>query len=211
MEIAVKPTVSCGILLLLGCCIVRPAMADVYGYVDGEGTTYLSNVPSDQRYQVLVSEERPSNVSVLRRTERRLATPGTMAAKAGYQDMVEQVAKSNGLEAALLHAVISVESHYNAQAVSKKGAAGLMQLMPATARRYGVADAFDPVQNLQGGAKYLRDLLALFNSDIGLALAAYNAGENAVMRYGNRIPPFRETKDYVPRVLGFYRKYQAEL
>ena len=211
MEIAVKLTVSCGILLLLGCYVVRPAMADVYGYVDGEGTTYLSNVPSDQRYQVLVSEERPSNVSVLRRTERRLATPGTMAAKAGYQDMVEQVAKSNGLEAALLHAVISVESHYNAQAVSKKGAAGLMQLMPATARRYGVADAFDPVQNVQGGAKYLRDLLAMFNSDIGLALAAYNAGENAVMRYGNRIPPFRETKDYVPRVLGFYRKYQAEL
>ena len=206
-----KLTVSCGILLLLGCYVVRPAMADVYGYVDGEGTTYLSNVPSDERYQVLVSEERPSNVSVLRRTERRLATPGTMAAKAGYQDMVEQVAKSNGLEAALLHAVISVESHYNAAAVSKKGAAGLMQLMPATARRYGVADAFDPVQNLQGGAKYLRDLLALFNSDIGLALAAYNAGENAVMRYGNRIPPFRETKDYVPRVLGFYRKYQAEL
>jgi soluble lytic murein transglycosylase-like protein len=106
--------------------------------------------------------------------------------------VVEEVSRAYGLESALLHAVISVESSYNPKAVSKAGAAGLMQLMPGTAKRYGVADAFDPAQNLRGGANYLRDLLKLFDSDVSLALAAFNAGEDAVMRYGNRIP-YRET------------------
>jgi soluble lytic murein transglycosylase-like protein len=95
--------------------------------------------------------------------------------------------------------------------VSGKGAAGLMQLMPDTAKRYGVADRFDPRQNLEGGARYLRDLLRLFDNNVSLALAAYNAGENAVARYGNRIPPYRETLNYVPRVLDFYQRYQTGL
>jgi len=110
----------------------------------------------------------------------------------------------------LLHAVISVESRYKPDAVSKKGASGLMQLMPGTARHYGVIDALDPVQNINGGAKYLRDMLFLFNGDMSLAVAAYNAGESAVVRHGNRIPPFRETMNYVPKVLNFYREYRAD-
>jgi soluble lytic murein transglycosylase-like protein len=85
-----------------------------------------------------------------------------------------------------------------------------MQLMPATARRYGVSNRFDPAQNLAGGAQYLRDLMLLFNSDKRLALAAYNAGENAVLKYGRQIPPYRETAQYVPRVLGFYQRYQTD-
>ena len=85
-----------------------------------------------------------------------------------------------------------------------------MQLMPGTAKRYGVADPFDPVQNLNGGAKYLRDLLNMFSSDMSLALAAFNAGEGAVVKYGNRIPPYRETVRYVPRVLDYYRRYRAD-
>jgi len=120
------------------------------------------------------------------------------------------VAKTYGLDSALLHAVISVESSYRSNAVSRKGAAGLMQLMPVLARHYGVANPLDPVQNLHGGAKHLRHLLKAYKNDVSLALAAYNSGETAVARHGKRIPPFRETTSYVPRVLGFYRKYRAE-
>lgn len=132
-------------------------------------------------------------------------------AKASYQKIVDDAARSYGLDSALLHAVISVESRYDPKVVSRSGAIGLMQLMPETATRYGVTDSFDAVQNLHGGAKYLRDLLHMFNNNVSLALAAYNAGENAVIRYGNRIPPNRETRKYVPKVLGYYRKYRKEL
>jgi soluble lytic murein transglycosylase-like protein len=125
--------------------------------------------------------------------------------------LVDEVSRTYGLESALLHAVISVESRYNPKAKSRKGAAGLMQLMPGTAKRYGVTDRFDPLQNLEGGARYLRDLLRMFDNNVSLTLAAYNAGEHAVAKYGNRVPPYRETRDYVPRVLDFYRQYQAGL
>ena len=97
------------------------------------------------------------------------------------------------------------ESAYRADAVSSKGAVGLMQLMPATAERYGVRNRRDPAQNLSGGSQYLRDLLVMFDNDLQLALAAYNAGENAVIRYGHKIPPYAETQGYVRKVIGFYR------
>ncbi|HYQ92338.1 MAG TPA: transglycosylase SLT domain-containing protein [Candidatus Competibacteraceae bacterium] len=122
---------------------------------------------------------------------------------------IQQVAVAYQLEPALLHAVISAESAYNPQARSPKGARGLMQLMPDTARRFGVSDPYDPTDNLQGGARYLRWLLDLFN-DLRLALAAYNAGEGAVQRYGNSIPPYPETRTYVQRVLEFYRYYRGQ-
>jgi soluble lytic murein transglycosylase-like protein len=121
--------------------------------------------------------------------------------------MVNKIARTYGLESALLHAVISVESRYSPNAVSKAGAIGLMQLMPDTAKRYGVVDPLDPLQNLRGGARYLRYLLKKYNNDRNLALAAYNAGEASVAKYGNQIPPYPETTNYVPRVMGYYRKY----
>ena len=120
---------------------------------------------------------------------------------------IQQVAATYHLEPALLHAVISAESAYNPQARSPKGARGLMQLMPATARRFGVSDPDDPTDNLHGGARYLRWLLDVF-TDIRLALAAYNAGEGAVQRYGNTIPPYPETRTYVRRVIEFYQQYR---
>ncbi len=129
--------------------------------------------------------------------------------KAEYGAVIEEIARTYALEGALIHAVVSAESAYNARAVSKKGAAGLMQLMPETAQRYGVTDRFDPVQNLHGGARYLSDLLKMFSGNMSLALAAYNAGENNVVKYGNQIPPFQETKAYVPKVLDLYRRYQG--
>ncbi|MFO1433063.1 MAG: lytic transglycosylase domain-containing protein [Candidatus Competibacteraceae bacterium] len=122
---------------------------------------------------------------------------------------IQQVAVTYQLEPALLHAVISAESGYNPQALSKKGARGLMQLMPATARRLGVSDPDDPTDNLQGGARYLRWLLDRF-TDLRLALAAYNAGEGAVQRYGNTLPPYPETRTYVRRVLDFYDDYRRK-
>jgi len=105
----------------------------------------------------------------------------------------------------LLRAVIVVESGFNPRAVSKKGAVGLMQLMPATARQYGAENAYDPKQNVHAGARYLRSLLDRYGADLKLVLAAYNAGEDAVNRNGGRIPPYKETLAYVPRVLKIYQ------
>lgn len=194
--------------LLLGCAQCGPAGADIYAYTADNGSVSLSNVPTDERYTVLIAAPEPV-VVVAPVVAARKAISG-LARKAGYDQVVDEVSRTYGLESALLHAVISVESRYNPKAVSRKGAAGLMQLMPQTAKRYGVADAFDPAQNLDGGAHYLRDLLRKFNN-ISLALAAYNAGEHAVAKHGNRIPPYRETLDYVPRVLDFYQRYRTGL
>lgn len=118
--------------------------------------------------------------------------------------MIDRVALETRMAPELLHAVIRAESGYNATAVSHAGAGGLMQLMPGTAERYGVRDRFDPAQNLRGGATYLRDLMQMFNQNLPLALAGYNAGENAVVNHGYKIPPYAETQEYVKRVLQYY-------
>ncbi len=135
---------------------------------------------------------------------RGVAAPGTEgaqpAAGAGIDQAVEQIAARHALPPQLIHSVIKVESNYNPLAVSPKGALGLMQLIPSTARRFGVADVFDPVENIEGGARYLRYLLDLYSDNLGLALAAYNAGEGAVARFGT-VPPYRETQDYL-RLVG---------
>jgi hypothetical protein len=122
--------------------------------------------------------------------------PEPVAPPSGIDEAVRRIAAEHELPPQLIHSVIKVESNYNAHAISSKGALGLMQLIPATARRFGVANAFNPVENIQGGAKYLRYLLDLYNGDYPLALAAYNAGEGAVARYGG-VPPFAETQNYV--------------
>lgn len=192
--------------LLLGLAVWRPGWADIYAYTAPDGAVTLSNVPADARYTVLVGSPEAGTAAPARAAD--APAPG-QARKARYDKVVEDASRAYGLDSALLHAVISVESGYDPKAVSSKGATGLMQLMPATAKRYGVADAFDPVQNVSGGAKYLRDLLDMFDSDMSLALAAFNAGENAVMKYGRRIPPYRETLRYVPKVLDHYRRRVA--
>ena len=125
--------------------------------------------------------------------------PSSVAPPSGIDEAVRRIAAEHSLSPQLIHSVIKVESNYNTHAISSKGALGLMQLIPATARRFGVGDAFNPVDNIQGGAKYLRYLLDLYNGDYPLALAAYNAGEGAVARYGG-VPPFAETRNYVTLV-----------
>jgi soluble lytic murein transglycosylase-like protein len=124
--------------------------------------------------------------------------------KSRYSNLIADAASRNGVEERLLHAVIQTESAYNPSAVSRAGAVGLMQLMPDTAKRYGVYNRTDPMQNVDAGSRYLKDLLAMFNYNLGLAVAAYNAGENAVIRYNNSIPPYRETQNYVRQVLSLY-------
>lgn len=120
-----------------------------------------------------------------------------------FASTIDAEARRHGVDPDLVHAVIRAESAYNPSARSHAGACGLMQLMPATARRFGVRDIWEPAQNIRGGVTYLRFLLDRFEGDIRLVLAAYNAGEGAVVEYGNRIPPYRETRTYVRRVLGY--------
>jgi soluble lytic murein transglycosylase-like protein len=127
-----------------------------------------------------------------------------------YDPIIERAAASTSVESNLLRAVIVVESGFNSHALSKRGAVGLMQLMPATAMRFGVRDLYDPRQNVRAGAQYLKFLIERFGHDIRLALAAYNAGEEAVDRNGGQIPPFTETQAYVPRVMRIFRMLEEQ-
>lgn len=130
---------------------------------------------------------------------------GPQGSKAdAFSAIIDRAAYVHGLDPWLLHAVIRAESAYNPLAQSSKGAIGLMQLMPDTAARYGVRDPWNPEENIYAGARYLRDLMGMFGSDVRLAVAAYNAGEGNVQKYGNQIPPFEETRGYVSKVLDFY-------
>ncbi len=192
---------SLGRVLACWLALLTPAAwADsIYIYTGNGGVIYLGNAPAGRNHQFRFSPRPP-----------RAETPRATALSAPrYGEIIKHAARANGLEGALLDAVISVESRYNPRATSKKGARGLMQLTPETAIRYGVVDAYDPVQNVHGGAKYLHDLLVMFRGDVSLALAAYNAGEASVTRHGNHIPPFRETTAYVSRVMACYREYLA--
>lgn len=175
------------------------AQADIFSFVDEQGIAHYSNVPNDSRFQLLLAAapERSEAGAPI--------NPALLAKSARFDEHIERSARYTAVSAALLRAVIVVESGFDPAAVSRAGARGLMQLMPATARSYGVSDVFDPAQNIHGGARLLRDLLKRYANDLELALAAYNAGVAAVERYGGRVPPFRETKLYVPRVLKVYR------
>jgi len=140
---------------------------------------------------------------------KQAATPRPFA-KQRFAELIDEASRKAALDPALVHAVIAVESGYNPAARSVKGAIGLMQVMPETAARYGVADpAASPQENLRAGTRYLSYLMALFDNRIELVLAAYNAGEFAVMRHGYRIPPYRETQNYVPAVLARYQQLRA--
>jgi soluble lytic murein transglycosylase-like protein len=140
--------------------------------------------------------------------------PGSATAKAGdltgVPDLVQAAARKYDLDPLLVHSLIQVESAYNPHAVSSKGAQGLMQLMPGTARRFGVSNSFDPEENIEGGVRYLKYLTTLFPTDMRLALAAYNAGEGAVWKYNSQIPPYRETEDYIYKVARRYGEARRE-
>jgi len=185
-----------------------PALADIYMYKDERGVVHFTNIPNgDKRYRMVRKEETTSDYTRAAGMPQYVLPTAELIRQ--YSSIIETAAKTHGVETALVHAVITAESGYNPRAVSRAGAQGIMQLMPDTARRFGVQNSFDASQNIHGGVRYLRELLTMFNGNRELALAAYNAGENAVIRAGNRIPPYAETMHYVPKVLGFYRKFQT--
>jgi soluble lytic murein transglycosylase-like protein len=204
---------TAALLGVFALCVSVGARADLWGYVDAAGRSHISTVKIDERYRLfkVTPRKAPDEAKDLRVTA-MLMVPDIPASKIKrYKKNVAKIAKRYDLDPALIHAVISAESQYDPTAVSMRGAVGLMQLMPDTADRYKVGNAFDPDQNLHGGARYLRYLLTLFDGDLELALAGYNAGENAVIRHGRKIPPYRQTADYVPKVLAYYKKYQQKI
>ncbi|MCU0579779.1 MAG: lytic transglycosylase domain-containing protein [Desulfobacterota bacterium] len=199
-----------------GVCLVVPwlvwattAPADIYRHQDDEGVIHFTNVPNDNRYRLFLKEyEKTTRQTPLKKTSYK-GLPPLAPAYASYMPDVEnhvaEAAKFYDLDQKLIKAVIQVESNYNPLARSPKGAQGLMQLMPGTARDLEVSDPYNPRQNIIGGSRYLRYLLDLFNNDVSLALAAYNAGPERVNQYRG-IPPYLETRSYVEKVL---RKYQS--
>jgi soluble lytic murein transglycosylase-like protein len=168
-----------------------PARAQIYAWRDVNGTLVVSDRKLDEGAMTYVVPEAPG----IRAT--RTATPEYSSV---YDSLVQEHASRHALRPELVRAVIQVESGFNPRARSPKGAMGLMQLMPATAKRLGVSNAYDPAENIRGGCKYLRQLLDRYDGDEQLALAAYNAGEGAVDRHGRNIPPFQETREYVKKV-----------
>lgn len=187
------------------------ARADIYGYVDNGRTKliYTDIKPSDARYKLYKRDALGSSASKPPHRMADCCTKYASFTRSRYNSHVMSASQETQIEPALIHAVISVESAYNPRAISRAGAVGLMQLMPETAKRYGVSDRLDPQQNIHGGARYLRFLMTMFDNNIKLVLAAYNAGEEAVMKYGMRIPPYRETQNYVPKVLHHYERYSG--
>ncbi len=194
-DLVVRWIYSC---FFIGCfllVLVAPrAWGDIYWFKDKQGVVHLSNVPVDNRFRFKEREK----------GERVQPAPYEYHGK-HYDKLINRVAFEKGLDPALLHAVIYVESQYDPSAVSPRGAVGLMQLMPDTGKRMGVMDPYMPDQNLAGGARYLQLLLKRYKGQLRLALAAYNAGEGAVDRYKG-IPPYPETENYVKKVLKIYNK-----
>jgi hypothetical protein len=171
------------------------ADAQIYTWRDAGGSLVLSDkAPGEQVAGVRTFKVPHSAEPVL------VTRPTSRGYRDNYDDLILEHARTQGLRPDLVRAVVQVESGYNRLAVSQKGAQGLMQLMPATAVRLGVRSPFDPEENIRGGTTYLRQLLDRFDGNEELALAAYNAGPLAVNRYGNQVPPYRETRDYVRKV-----------
>ena len=177
------------LLVLLG-AIVKPALADIYRYVDEDGVIHFSNVPTHYRFRLYISETKLDYRAYFDR----------------YDRIITRAARKHGVDNTLVKAVIRAESDFDRNAVSNKGAQGLMQLMPETAKDLAVKDSFDPHENINAGVRYLKRQLSNFQNNVPLALAAYNAGENAVRRYG-RIPPYKETRTFVDRVLRYWDEF----
>jgi soluble lytic murein transglycosylase-like protein len=189
-------------LLALGClfCLTSPSSAGIYRYEDQNGVIHFTNCPRDARFKLYIRESKEdvgagnSSFSYIRDSNQ-------------FDSLISEFSKKYQVDFALIKAVIRAESGFNPLAVSRKGAKGLMQLMPETASRVNVSNIFNPRENIEGGVRYLKYLLSLFNDDLRLSLAAYNAGENIVAEVRS-IPPYRETVDYVRKVLSYYQSYR---
>jgi soluble lytic murein transglycosylase-like protein len=185
--------------LVLALAAAAPASAQIYSWKDAAGNLVLSDKPRADQGEMTTFPVPKSTFRATTPSDTDVVDAGTLTSPSRYDEMIEQYADRNGLSPDLVRAVIQVESGFNPYAVSPKGAMGLMQLMPATARELGVRNPFHPEENIRGGVVYLKQLMDQFDQDVTLALAAYNAGPKAVDRYDG-VPPYRETKDYVKKV-----------
>jgi soluble lytic murein transglycosylase-like protein len=199
--------VTYGLALALGAA-ASVGRADIYAYTDRAGTTHFTDHPTDSRYKLILST--PAVASAAGPEDAKRAS-AWLARSAQYDAAISRAAGAAKVQPELVRAVIVVESGFNPRAISKRGAVGLMQLMPGTARRYGAFNAFDPEQNIFAGAHYLADLITRYGSEkLELVLAAYNAGEDAVEKHGRHVPPYKETQAYVPSVLKMYHALRAQ-
>jgi soluble lytic murein transglycosylase-like protein len=176
--------------------------ADIYKYEDEEGVMHFTDAPTDHRFKIFMRDIKKDKKL---RTNFKMAACGRNPDE--FNSIINTLSAEYGVDKALVKAVIHAESGYNPNAVSPKGATGLMQLMPKTAQDLKVCNTFDPKDNIRGGVRYLRFLLDTFKGDVSLALAAYNAGLSRVSKYGG-IPPFDETRNYVAKVLSYQKNYQ---
>ena len=187
--------IAAGALVALILLATAPSAvpADIYMYRDADGVLHFTNVPASTKYRLYIRNRKPAFST----------SPGTKK----YDGIIQDAARRYGVDFSLLKAIIRAESSFNPQAISRKGARGLMQIMPQNFRTLEIQDPFDPKQNIMGGARYFRSLLDRYEGKVALTLAAYNAGPSAVDRY-RRIPPYVETQDYVEKVLRYYRYYK---
>ena len=173
--------------------------ADIYRYVDGEGVIHFSNTQPDGKFKLYLREGPKAAPR---------AQASAVSGASWMTGYVDRFSRANDLPPALVHAIIKAESNGQRTAVSRKGAKGVMQLMPFTSKRLRVNDPFDPIENIEGGIKYIKELLVAFEGNLTNTVAAYNAGPAAVRKYGG-VPPYQETRLYVRRVMGLYRQYSA--
>jgi soluble lytic murein transglycosylase-like protein len=171
------------------------AEAAVYVHVDGEGTAHYTDAPTKSYFRRLPAFGLPRGINL---------------AHGQYADLINTVATEHGVDPGLVKAIIRTESNFDQHAVSRKGAQGLMQLMPGTAKDLQVGDPFNPRENINGGSRYLRHLLDLFNNNLDLALAAYNAGPERVNQHRG-IPPYLETRNYVQKVMQKYHSLKGDV
>jgi hypothetical protein len=180
--------------IVIVCILAFDASANIYKHITDDGTIIITNAPLDKKDKVIMKEEYTSD---------SLKTEDRKKLKDLYNDIAEKKAKKHNIDYHLVKAIIQAESNWNPYAISRKGAMGLMQLMPATAAFLGVKNPFDPEENIDGGIRYIKYLLEKFDSNLHLALAAYNAGPALVEKIKG-IPPIRETIDYVRKVINYY-------
>ncbi|MFZ4856306.1 MAG: transglycosylase SLT domain-containing protein [Desulfuromonadaceae bacterium] len=191
----------CTVLLFCAASTPRHVTADIYRYVDEDDIVHFTDAPTDKRFKIFMRDFKKDKEL---RTKLRYASTVNPAE---YEQLIKNCSEKYGVNQSLVKAVIHAESGYDPNAVSRKGASGLMQLMPETAKSLKVVDRFNPRDNVDGGVKYLRFLLDTFRGDVSLAVAAYNAGLTNVAKYGG-IPPYNETRTYVNRVLSYMKSYQ---
>jgi soluble lytic murein transglycosylase-like protein len=190
------------LLILAGLGMTAQSAADIYKYEDDEGVLHFTDAPTDRRFKIFMRD-------IIKDSQSRTGFKLTGCARdpKEFEPIINACALEYGVEKSLVKAVIHAESGYNPNAVSSKGAAGLMQLMPKTAEGLKVSNSFDPAENIRGGVRYLKFLLETFKGDVNLALAAYNAGLSRVAQYRG-IPPYAETRNYVAKVLSYQKSYQ---